>query len=238
MWLFLINVLFIFTLPNLLDPLSWFNFYYCQVVSCCCFGNLLLTMSLLSLLHFHFDPLLVFLVCFDLIDAFVVTVNRFQEEYFYPVSGIFVPRLSSSRILYWVHIGPALLLLGGVWKAVVLFFLRFLFIDWFMRDTQRQRHRQREKQALRGAWCGTWSQDPRITPWAKGKYSTAEPPRYPCCGFKIINISYFKSNACSSWKKFLNVKGTVKRINMTFSHWEVTTIIIIILVLFLFPYIL
>lgn len=57
-------------------------------------------MSLLSLLHFHFDPLLVFLVCFDLIDAFVVTVNRFQEEYFYPVSGIFVPRLSSSRILY------------------------------------------------------------------------------------------------------------------------------------------
>ena len=57
-----------------------------------------------------------------------------------------------------------------------------------MRDTQsterergreRQRHKQREKQApCRGARCGTRSQDSRIMPWAKGRCSTNEPPRY------------------------------------------------------------
>ena len=30
---------------------------------------------------------------------------------------------------------------------------------------------------MQGARCRTRSQDPRITPWAKGRCSTAEPPR-------------------------------------------------------------
>ena len=32
---------------------------------------------------------------------------------------------------------------------------------------------------FQGAWCGTWSQDPRIMTWAKGRHSTTEPPRHP-----------------------------------------------------------
>ena len=61
-----------------------------------------------------------------------------------------------------------------------IFFFRFyLFIH--KRHTERgSRHRQREKQTpCREAWCGTSSQDPRITPWAKGSWSTNEPPRDP-----------------------------------------------------------
>ena len=48
----------------------------------------------------------------------------------------------------------------------------------FIHSRQRGRHRQREKQASwQGAPCGTQSQDPGITPWAKG--SIAEPLRRP-----------------------------------------------------------
>ena len=32
---------------------------------------------------------------------------------------------------------------------------------------------------MQGARCWTRSQDPGITPWAKGRRSTAEPPRPP-----------------------------------------------------------
>ena len=32
---------------------------------------------------------------------------------------------------------------------------------------------------MQEVWCGTWSQDSRISPWAKGKCSTTEPPRRP-----------------------------------------------------------
>ena len=71
---------------------------------------------------------------------------------------------------------------GGEGKKKRLFFLKILFI--YSGETQRetQRHRQREKQALRGgAWGGTRSQDPGVTSWsqAKGRCSTAEPPRVP-----------------------------------------------------------
>ena len=31
-----------------------------------------------------------------------------------------------------------------------------------------------------GARCGTGSWDPRVTPWAEGRRSAAEPPRGPC----------------------------------------------------------
>ena len=50
-----------------------------------------------------------------------------------------------------------------------------------MRDTERGAETQEEREAGSplGVWFRTRSQDPRITPWAEGRRSTAEPPRYP-----------------------------------------------------------
>ena len=58
----------------------------------------------------------------------------------------------------------------------MLFFFKILFIySW---ETQREAETQAEEEAgsMQGAWCGTWSQDPGVTPWAGGRRSTAEPP--------------------------------------------------------------
>ena len=56
-------------------------------------------------------------------------------------------------------------------------------------DTEKERERQREREAetqeegeagsMPGAQHGTQSWDSRITPWAKGRRQTAEPPRDP-----------------------------------------------------------
>ena len=58
-------------------------------------------------------------------------------------------------------------------------FLRCICL--FMRDTGREAETQAEGEAgsLWGARCGTRSQEPRITPWAKGRRSTTELPRFP-----------------------------------------------------------
>ena len=48
-----------------------------------------------------------------------------------------------------------------------------------MRDRERQTQAEGEAGSPWGAQCPTPSQDPRITPWAKGRRSTAEPPRRP-----------------------------------------------------------
>ena len=51
-----------------------------------------------------------------------------------------------------------------------------------MRGTKREAETQAEggeAGSMQRAWCGTWPQDPRIIPWAKGRHSTAELPRYP-----------------------------------------------------------
>ena len=49
-----------------------------------------------------------------------------------------------------------------------------------MRDTERGRDTGREEAgSLQGARCGTGSRDPSITPWAKGRCSTTEPPKCP-----------------------------------------------------------
>ena len=55
------------------------------------------------------------------------------------------------------------------------------FIYLFMRDTHREAETQAEGAAgsLQGTRCGTQSRVSRITPWAKGRCSTAEPPRLP-----------------------------------------------------------
>ena len=50
-----------------------------------------------------------------------------------------------------------------------------------MRDTKKEAETWAEGEAdsLWGARCRTWFQDPRIMTWAKGRYSTTEPPRRP-----------------------------------------------------------
>ena len=56
-----------------------------------------------------------------------------------------------------------------------------------MRDIQREAETQAEEEAgsSQGALCGTPSWVSRITPWAEGICSTAEPPRLPK---KLSNI--------------------------------------------------
>ena len=58
-----------------------------------------------------------------------------------------------------------------------------------MRDREKGRDIGREKAgSMQGAQCGTQSQDSRITPGAKGRHPTAEPPRHPRkISFKIEN---------------------------------------------------
>ena len=52
-----------------------------------------------------------------------------------------------------------------------------------MGDTERAREAETQAEGEAGstqeARCGTRSRDPRITPRAKGRHSTAEPPRRP-----------------------------------------------------------
>ena len=62
-----------------------------------------------------------------------------------------------------------------------------------MRDTERELETQAEGEAvfLWGAQCGTGSQDPRTTTWAKGRCSTAEPPRCPTDGHFLRPINLF-----------------------------------------------
>ena len=65
-----------------------------------------------------------------------------------------------------------------------------------MRDTERERKAETQAEggagSTQGAWCGTRSQDSRITPWAEGRRSTAEPPRDPRLinfKLKILNLN-------------------------------------------------
>ena len=53
-----------------------------------------------------------------------------------------------------------------------------------MRETQREAETQAEGEAgsMQGAQYGTGSRVSRITPWAKGRCSTAKPPWRPSVG--------------------------------------------------------
>ena len=68
-------------------------------------------------------------------------------------------------------------------KEILYFFLRFyLFIHDRHREREREAetYRQKEKQApCREPDVGFDSRDSRITPWAKGRRQTVEPPRDP-----------------------------------------------------------
>ena len=68
--------------------------------------------------------------------------------------------------------------------------IKILWIYSWETQKERQRHRQREKQAP----CGEpdVGLDPRTTPWAKGRCSTAEPLRLPLSVFlTCIYLLYF-----------------------------------------------
>ena len=102
------------------------------------------------------------------------------------------------------YLFPLIFLLEILFGCLLLlyYFFKILFIYLFMRETER------EADFLRGAWCGTRSQDPGITPWTKGRHSTTEPPRCPCFCSKIRVLWYivfsknghnntFHSTSCS-----------------------------------------
>ena len=61
----------------------------------------------------------------------------------------------------------------------------FFFLRLYLLIHERHREREAETQAegeagsMQGAQRGTQSRDSRITPWAEGRRSMAEPPRDP-----------------------------------------------------------
>ena len=86
---------------------------------------------------------------------------------------------------------PSFCLLSPIFDApnshtsLPLFFFFKDVICLFMHENTQRREREAETQAegeagsMPGAQHGTRSQDSRITPWAEGRCSTAEPPRRP-----------------------------------------------------------
>ena len=71
----------------------------------------------------------------------------------------------------------------------------------FMRDAEKEAKSQVEGEAgfPQGAWCRTWSQDPRITPWAEGGRSPLSHPGASQQPFKHKNqkILFPKQNPAS-----------------------------------------
>ena len=62
--------------------------------------------------------------------------------------------------------------------CTIFFFFTILFIYLFMRDTEREAEGG-EAGSMQEARRGTRSRESRITPWAKGRRPTTEPPRDP-----------------------------------------------------------
>ena len=77
-----------------------------------------------------------------------------------------------------------------------------------MRETEREAETQAEGEAgsTQEAWCGTWSQDPGITPWAEGRCSTTEPPRYPNIFFLIIRLYIIFDSPFNSFKNIYFIR--------------------------------
>ena len=87
-----------------------------------------------------------------------------------------------------------LYLLQTIKIHLLTFFLRLYS---FVRDTEREVETQTEGEAgsPRGARCGTWSQDPGVTTWAKGRCSTTEPPRCPYIWIFLFQFKTFSLTA-------------------------------------------
>ena len=78
------------------------------------------------------------------------------------------------------------------------FCLNILFTYLFIIDTEKETETEAEGEAgsMWGAWCGTWSQDSGITPWAR--CSTTEPTRHPWTFVFISFLSLSRSGTSGS----------------------------------------
>ena len=83
-------------------------------------------------------------------------------------------------VIYFVYYFLYYLYVFVLYDLFVIY-LSFLKIYLFVRDTEREAETQAEGEAgsMQGARCGTRSQYPEIMTSAKGRCSTAEPPRHP-----------------------------------------------------------
>ena len=98
-----------------------------------------------------------------------------------------------------------------------------------MRGTQRERGRDTCKEAgfLKGPQWGTQSQDPRITPWAKGRRSTSEPLRCPCTRFIFETFLSVWNHFPSKVLEFRKIMDTIYNIwfcvfsnRQKYSRWQ------------------
>ena len=79
---------------------------------------------------------------------------------------------------------------NSYWETVFIYFLK-IFMYLFVIDREAETQAGGEAGFLLAAQCGTWSQDPGITTWAKGRCSVTEPPRCPL--FFSLNILFIYS---------------------------------------------
>ena len=88
----------------------------------------------------------------------------------------------------------------------VLWFCFFKISFIYSWETQREAETQVEGEAglLRGAQCGTWSQDPRIMTWAKGRCSATEDTQVPLFLVSTFLLQVYISWAALSWRQTLN----------------------------------
>ena len=76
----------------------------------------------------------------------------------------------------WVHAA------GQGFLSLFVFFFKILFIHRHAeREREAETQAEREAGSMRGPRRGTRSWDPGVTPWAKGRCSTAEPPGALIC---------------------------------------------------------
>ena len=102
-------------------------------------------------------------------------------------------------------------------RAVFIYFLFFKIFYLFIHERHREAETEAEGEAgsLRGACCGTRSQDPGITTQAKGRRSTAEPPRRPSSWVFSPSSSHpllpANPEACNCHQLLLPERGTLSQ---------------------------
>ena len=125
--------------------------------------------------------------------------------------SIFLPALlnwgfwSESHIVFLLLNLPLLLMeyipQGNIY---IDFFFKILFIYSWKTEREAETQAEGEAGSLQGAWCGTQSQDPGITPWTEGRCSTTKLPR---CFLTIFYIFFFALSHMkrSIWGAFIKV---------------------------------
>ena len=97
---------------------------------------------------------------------------------------------------------------------LLFYFLFFKILFIYSWETQREEETQAEGEAgsMQGARCETWSWDSRITSWAEGRRSTAEPPKDPI-NF-LLDVSWDLVHSLPH-KYLLFIRGPFKAENPT-----------------------